>query len=233
MFISGVHKKSQSILIPISFSIVLILTTFLLGIWQLQRLNWKNNLINNFNILKNSEAIDISLIDKREFIKIKSKGIINRNKKIFFPAKTLNGQAGVRLASEFISKNGEIYLIDEGWFSNKDLKYFKNNNDMFEVNIIGYTRFPIKEKFFTPKNNLYINEWYVYDLEEISEYLSSSLNRVLFIKKLNKNKENFLIASDYEHQFSNNHMQYAITWFSMSLAFLIMILVYLKKNKYE
>ena len=233
VFIFGVHKKSQSIFIPIFVSIVLILITLLLGIWQIQRLNWKNSLINNFNILKNSEAIDLSLIDKKEFIKIKSKGVVNRKNKVFFPAKTLNGKAGVRLASEFISENGEIYLLDEGWFDNSNLQYFRENNDIFEENIIGYTRFPIKGKFFTPNNDFNNNEWYTYDLKSINNYFSSSINQVFFIKKTNSNKENFLFASEYKHKFRNNHMQYAITWFSMSLAFLIMSIVYLKKNKYE
>ena len=40
--------------------------------------------------------------NKKEFIKIKSTGIINRNKKIFFPAKTLNGKSGTRLALSLI-----------------------------------------------------------------------------------------------------------------------------------
>ena len=233
VFIFGVHKKSQSIYIPIFISIFLILVTFALGTWQLKRLSWKNSLILNFNELKISDAIDISLVNKKEFIKIKSKGIVNRNNKVFFPAKTHNGKAGIRIASEFFAQNGEIYLIDEGWFNNTDFEYFKKNNDFFEENIIGYIRFPLEPKLFTPKNNIINNEWYTYDLKEIGSYFSSSLNQNFFIKKLNPNKESFLIPSTQQHQFRNNHLQYAITWFCMSFAFLIMFLVYVKKNKNE
>ena len=55
----------------------------------------------------------------------------------------------------------------------------------------------------------------------------------LYGKTKTEAEEIFLFASEYKHKFRNNHMQYAITWFSMSLAFLIMSIVYLKKNKYE
>ena len=158
VFIFGVHKKSKSSFKLILISLALILTTFLLGVWQLQRLQWKNSLIINFDELKKSHAIELSLDVKKEFIKIKSKGVINRKNKIFFPAKTKNGQVGIRLASEFISDNGDIYLIDEGWFKNLDLEYFKNNNDSFEENIIGYIRLPRDKKFFTPNNNIINNE---------------------------------------------------------------------------
>ena len=231
-YIFGVHKNLILFFIkPIFVSILFIIVTFLLGIWQLQRLDWKNDLIQNFYDLNESKAIDLSIVTKKEFIKIKSKGIINRNNKIFFPAKTHNGKAGVRLASEFISDHGALYLIDEGWFKNSDFEYFKKNNDIFEENIIGYIRYPRKAKLFTPQNNILNNEWYTYNLEEISEFFSKPLNTVLLIKKLNPNKESFLIPSTHIHQFLNNHLQYAITWFCMSFAFLVMFLVYVKKNK--
>lgn len=231
MFIFGVHKIPQSFFKPFFISLILILTTFLLGIWQLQRLSWKDSLINHFDELKTSLAIDLSLVERKEFVKIKSKGIINRNNKIFFPAKTYNGNVGLRLASEFISENGDIFLIDEGWFNNSKLEYFKNNNDIFEENIVGYLRFPRESKLFTPKNDLDKNEWYTYDLDEISNFFSSSVNQILFIKKLSMNKENFLVPSTHNHQFRNNHLQYAITWFCMSLAFFIMFIFYLKGPK--
>lgn len=231
-YIFGVHKNSFLLLIkPILISISLILTTCLLGVWQLKRLDWKNNLIQNFDELKVSSAIDLSQASIEEFVKIKSEGIINRNKKIFFPAKTYKGKVGVRLASEFISNNGDVYLIDEGWFNQSDFRYFKNNNDRFKESIIGYIRLPIEAKLFTPKNDMINNEWYTYNLEEISNFFSSPLDQIFFIKKLNTNKENFLISSNHKHQFRNNHLQYAITWFCMSFAFLIMFLIYLKKNK--
>ena len=234
VFIFGVHKKTQLFFKPIVISTVLILVTFLLGVWQLQRLTWKNSLIKNFDNLRISNATSLSLASKKEFIKIKSKGTINRNNKVFFPAKTYNRKVGARLASEFISEDGDIYLIDEGWFNNSDYEYFRNNNDIFEENIIGYIRFPRDAKLFTPKNNLINNDWYTYDLKEISNFFSSpSLNQFIFIKKINRNKEKFLISSNHEHQFRNNHMQYAITWFCMSFSFLIIFLVYLKKNKNE
>ena len=218
---------------PIFITFILILTTCSLGYWQLQRLSWKNNLIKSFNEFNISDPIDLSPTLNKEFVKIKSEGIIYRNHKIFFPAKTYNGKVGYRLASKFISNKGDTYLIDEGWFSNSDFKYFQNNTDIFNVNLLGYIRYPIKRKLFTPNNNKINNEWYTYDLKEISNYLSSPINKIIFIKKINSNKENFLIPSSYKHQFNNNHLQYAITWFSMSFAFLIMFLVYVKKNKNE
>ena len=232
VYIFGVHKNFLFFFFkPFFISIVLILTTFFLGTWQLKRLDWKNSLIKNFDELRKSSATNLTLNINEEFLKIKARGTINRNNKIFFPAKTFNGKAGVRLASEFILNTGEIYLLDEGWFKNSDFEYFKNNKDIFEIDVVGYIRYPREAKLFTPKNNKAKNEWYTYDLEEISNFFSKTLNKRIFIKKINLNKEIFLIPASHIHKFRNNHLQYAITWFCMSFAFLIMFLVYVKKNK--
>lgn len=231
VYISGVLKKTHLILFkPIFLSLLLIITTFYLGIWQLQRLEWKNNLISNFDSLKDSNPVEISNIKIKEFVKIKIHGSINRNKKIFFPAKTYNGNVGLRIATEFTADDGKIYLLDEGWFPNLKYEYFKKNNDIFNEDVIGYIRYPRKPKIFTPENNLEANEWYTYDLKLIGKFLSSPINQVFFIKKMTSNKENFLYSSSHEYQFRNNHLQYAITWFCMSLAFFVMFIVYLKKN---
>lgn len=208
-----------------------VLVTLILGAWQLYRLDWKNNLIESFNLLGKSNPVELEDAEIKEFLKIKTTGTINRKKKIFFPAKTLNGKAGIRLASEFISNKGKIYLLDEGWFKNNDRSYFKSNNDVFEEVIVGYIRFPRKAKFFTPSNNLRNNEWYTYNLNTISDFLNIPLENKFFIKKMSVNKEVFLIPSSHRHEFRNNHLHYAITWFCMSFSFLILFLVYLKKNK--
>ena len=232
MFIFGVHKNPYHLFVkPFIISIILIVVTFSLGVWQLKRLEWKNEIISNFNNLKISPAIDIDFVKIKEFTKIKATGTINRNKKIFFPAKTYNGKAGMILASEFTTINGKKYLLDEGWFKNSRYSYFLNNSEKIKVNIEGYIRFPRKPKIFTPKNNIIKNQWYTYDLIDIGNFLSSPLNQSFFIKKVSLNKENFLISSSLKHNFANNHLQYAITWFLMSFSFIILFLVYLKKIK--
>ena len=137
----------------------------------------------------------------------------------------------MRIASEFTLENGKIFLLDEGWFDNSRYKYFKNNNEIFDETIEGYIRFPRDPKFFTPKNDIIKNQWYTYDLKSVSKFFGTSLNDSIFIKKTNSNKENFLIASSLKHQFSNNHWQYAVTWFCMSFSFFILFLVYSIKNR--
>ena len=231
MYIFGVLKNLHLFFYKPYFIFVLLITVSLaLGFWQIDRLEWKNTLIKNFNNLKNTQAKNIEEVNIKEFVKIRIEGKINRSKKIFLPAKTLNGKVGMRIASELTSNNGKKYLVDEGWFENKNYKFLKNNNDIINDSVLGYVRFPRNAKFFTPQNNPSSNEWYTYDLKQISQFIKSDINTKYFIKKMNDNKESYLLPSSNNFQHRNNHLEYAITWFCMSFSFLILFLVYLKKN---
>ncbi len=165
-----------------------------------------------------------------EFTKIISKGRIDRSKKIFFPAKTNNGKNGIRIASILTDNHGNNYLIDEGWFSKEKYDYFKKNNIIINAEIIGYIRYPTQKKIFTPENSLKNNEWYYYDLEQIQNYFGVKINQKFFIKNMSNYSENFLIPSSINHNFINNHLQYAITWFLMSISFCIIFLIYFFRN---
>ena len=104
---------------------------------------------------------------------------------------------------------------------------FKDNNEIINAEILGYIRYPTQKKMFTPENSISSNEWYYYDLEQIQTYLNVKINQKFFIKNMSNYAENFLIPSSQNHNFSNNHLQYAITWFLMSFSFLIIFIIYL------
>ena len=170
-------------------------------------------------------------MEKTEFVKIKVNAKINRKYKIFFPAKTYNGKNGFRLASILQTIDSGNILFDEGWYNQDKHEYFLKNDKIFSKEIVGYIRFPRKAELFTPENNFITNEWYTYNLSEIEEFLGIKINQKYFIKNMSDLDEPFLIPSELTPTFSNNHLQYAITWFVMSFAFFVLFLVYLKKNK--
>ena len=85
---------------------------------------------------------------------------------------------------------------------------------------------------FTPSNSPETKEWYYYDLNESQNYFNTEINQKFFIKNMTSYGEDFLLPSTTKHNFSNNHLQYAITWFLMSLSILIIFIIYLiRKNR--
>ena len=209
--------------------------TLFLGIWQLERLEWKKNLIQEYNNLEKERPLSLSMGKMKyrnmdEFTKIIAKGTIDRSKKIFFPAKTYNGKNGYFIASLLIDNHNNHYLIDEGWFEYNQYDYFKKNSDIISAEILGYLRYPTEKKMFTPKNSPETNEWYYYDLKEIEKYFGAQINQKFFIKNMSNYGEDFLFPSRAKHNFSNNHLQYAITWFLMSFSILIIFVIFLVRK---
>ena len=195
-------------------------------------MEWKRNLIQEFNDLANEKPLSLSMGKMKyrnvdEFTKIIAKGTVDRSKKIFFPAKTYNGKNGFFIASLLTDNHDNQYLIDEGWFEYTKYDYFKNNSDIISSEILGYLRYPTEKKMFTPNNSPETNEWYYYDLQEIQKYFDTEINQKFFIKNMTAYGEDFLLPSTAKHNFSNNHLQYAITWFLMSFSILIILIIYL------
>ena len=131
----------------------------------MQRLEWKEKIIAEFNELKDQKPLSLSMGKMKypnidEFTKVITLGTVDRSKKIFFPAKTLNGISGVRIASLLSDNHGNNYLIDEGWFEQSRYDYFKENKNDFNLtnaNYINYIKFPadLKERYqpYTESNN--------------------------------------------------------------------------------
>ena len=84
----------------------------------MQRLEWKEKIIAEFNELKDQKPLSLSMGKMKypnidEFTKVITLGTVDRKLKKFFSlTKTLNGISGVRIASLLSDNHGNNYLID-------------------------------------------------------------------------------------------------------------------------
>ncbi|NCU71069.1 MAG: hypothetical protein EBV56_02860, partial [Candidatus Fonsibacter lacus] len=86
----------------------------------------------------------------------------------------------------------------------------------------------IKEKnFFTPSNNIKEDFSYSVDMDNLKKSLSKNIYPFLIIQTTQSNKD--IIPNNYEVRLSNNHLQYAITWYGLALVTVIFFLYYRKK----
>ena len=65
------------------FIIFFILVFIALGVWQIIRLNWKNNLILEIENSLKKPPVELSQSNKENFLKIKTSGLINFEKQIY------------------------------------------------------------------------------------------------------------------------------------------------------
>ena len=207
------------------FIIFFILVFVGLGTWQIIRLNWKNNLILEIeNSLKNS-PVELAQSNKENFLRIKTSGFIDFNKQIYLYNLNESGTPGFEVINPIIIGN-ENYLINRGWIP-FEKKGTQEINVFDQKNIVGTLKLQGRKNIFKPDNDLDENYWFSLDREDI-------------LKFTGKNFSKYIIYLDGNYQFpqpkkitaniSNNHLKYALTWFSLALSILLLYLYFRKKN---
>jgi surfeit locus 1 family protein len=196
-----------------------------LGSWQLYRLNWKLNLLSEIeNSLKN-DPVEFSKVDKKNYLRIKTSGIIDFNKQIYLYNLNESGKPGFEVINPIIINN-ENYLINRGWipFDKKDKPEVNLIN---ESNIIGTLKLQHKASTFKPDNDINKNYWFTLNREDIFKYTGKKFSDyIIYLNGDYKLPKPKVITANI----SNNHKKYAITWFSMAISILLIYLYFRKKN---
>jgi len=196
-----------------------------LGSWQLYRLNWKLNLLSEIeNSLKNN-PVEFSKVDKKNYLRIKTSGIVDFNKQIYLYNLNESGKPGFEVINPIIINN-ENYLINRGWipFDKKDKPEVNLIN---EGNIIGTLKLQHKASTFKPDNDINKNYWFTLNREDIFKYTGKKFSDyIIYLNGDYKLPKPKVITANI----SNNHKKYAITWFSMAISILLIYLYFRKKN---
>ena len=196
-----------------------------LGSWQIVRLNWKLSLISEIeNSLKNP-PVELAQSNKKNYLKIKTSGSIDLDKQIYLYNLNDNGTPGFEVINPILIDE-ENFLINRGWIpfekkNTEEINFFDENN------IIGTLKLQGKKNIFKPDNEIEKNYWF-------------SLNREDILKFTGKEFSEYIIYLDGNYIFpkpkkitaniSNNHLKYALTWFSLAISILLLYLYFRKKN---
>ena len=196
-----------------------------LGSWQLYRLNWKLNLLSEIDSSLKNDPVEFSKVDKKNYLRIKTSGIVDFNKQIYLYNLNESGKPGFEVINPIIIDN-ENYLINRGWipFNKKDKPEINLIN---ESNIIGTLKLQHKASTFKPDNDINKNYWFTLNREDIFNYTGKKFSDyIIYLNGDYKLPKPKVITANI----SNNHKKYAITWFSMAISILLIYLYFRKKN---
>ena len=207
------------------FVYFVILTLLSLGFWQIYRLNWKLELIEQIeNSLKN-DPVELSNIKKRNYLRIKTSGDIDFDKQIYLYHLNDAGKPGFEVINP-IKIGDENYLVNRGWipFEKKDLPEI---NLVDQNQIVGTLMLQTKPSTFKPENDIEKNYWFTLNREDILKFTGRNFSEyVIYLNGDYKIPKPRVITA----KISNNHKKYAITWFSMAISILLIYLYFRKKN---
>ena len=214
------HKLSFSIFV---YSFILIFIS--LGIWQLYRLEWKLNLISEINNAISSEPIQFNSNNIKNFQKVSFNGKIDNEKIIYLYNLNEEGEPGFDIINPINIEN-KNFLINRGWvkISDKNKPFITNNE-----NFVGILREKSKSSYFKPDNDLPNNYWFKLEDVDLEKYTGLEFsNYIIYLSDSNSKK--IPKPKNISANLSNNHLKYALTWFSLAISIFLIYLYFRKKN---
>ena len=209
---------ARKLLFPLGLGLFGVTILCMLGTWQINRLNWKNSLINEVinSISMEPQTVELENIDiNSQYLSVVFEGqFLEDEIHVLFSLKPYG--PGFKIIKPFKLKSGEIILVDLGFVKERD----KNiNRKIKATKIMGNIFFPNETDYFTPSPNFTKNIWFSRDLEKMSSFLNSSPRMLILSSDLDISN---IVVTPLSPNFVNNHLQYSVTWFSMAVSWLFM-----------
>ena len=216
--------KKISFNIFVFFSILIFCS---LGTWQIYRLQWKLNLINEIENGLKAEPVTYSRTNIKNYQRIKVSGKLRIEKQIFLYSLNENGVPGFDIITPLTTRANEIILINRGWIK-KNLRNNEKINDFNIVNFNGILKKITKSNPFKPKNDLINNIWYTLDINDLQSHMGYKLDKYILFIQDDYNK--LIIPKKVDADLPNNHLKYALTWYSIALSILLYFLYFRQKE---
>ena len=201
-----------------------------LGSWQVQRLKWKTELLDQIAALKAAPPRllepalnDISEDRPIDFTRVRAvcPGLAAAPYIELYAIK--EGQAGSRLISAcpVESRRFRTLLVDRGFVADTiSARPAVNPADRTPVEITGVLRTVEKPSLMAPKNQPEAGRWFTRDVPAMAKALGAPQPAPVFLFAENAANPGFraLEPTPVPADIPNRHLEYALTWFGLAAA---------------
>jgi surfeit locus 1 family protein len=209
-----------------------------LGVWQLERLKWKEGLIAQIEAraaaapvtLKDAEALARAGRDP-SYLRVRVEGRFHHGRERYLYAVT-DGQQGWHVITPLETAGGEMVLIDRGFVPDALKAPSSRALGQVEqiVEVTGLVRMPEKQGMFIPDNEASANRWFWRDLPGMSASMfpSGAVDVAPFFVEAEKSAVpgGWPEGGQTRLVIVNNHLQYALTWFALAACLLAVYAAY-------
>jgi surfeit locus 1 family protein len=195
-----------------------------LGTWQVERLRWKEALIAERTA---QLAAPAALLPAQadwpawNFRRVEAPGTFRHDLEQLFGASTHDGQLGHHVLTPLLRADGSALLVDRGWVPADQAHPAARRDGQVEgpITITGIARYRGDDaaNWFTPANQPEQAMWFSYDLPALEQALDLALLPVVVEADDRPNPGGLPIGGLTRITLTNNHLQYAITWYGLAL----------------
>lgn len=201
-----------------------------LGIWQVQRLAWKEGVIATIDerIAAEPTTLPTDLdVERDAYLPVQVTGVLGADYLRILVSQKQVG-AGYRIIRPMM-RDGDRIMIDMGFVTVAAVAALAFEEDG-PVTITGNLQWPQETDGFTPEPDLAENIWFARDVTAMAAALGTE--PILVVRRDAPQSGGPVTPMPVDTSaIPNDHLQYAITWFSLSAIWLAMTAIFLRRPK--
>jgi surfeit locus 1 family protein len=221
----------KHILWPILFSSIGFCVLVSLGVWQLQRLTWKEQLITQIQAQQELQLIEITPENQSVFRRIYAVGRFNYGQELRLIGKTVDQQVGYYVFTPLTLKEGRTIYVNRGWVP-QTIADTAISRPLGNIRVEGMLREKMSRNTFTPANQYDNRDIFTFDPEEIAATYPDQTLLPYYI-----DASQISPPSEYPNikplgvHLRNHHLVYALTWFALAGGLAIVCFLFIRNKR--
>lgn len=202
----------KKFLFPLAFGVLGTVILLSLGGWQLQRLAWKKEILSRIETQIAADPVPIFSVPFEEFQSVSAEGLITGPEAHALTSQQFDG-VGFRVISVF-ETGGRRILLDRGFVPESRKNAVR---PPVRARITGNFRTVEESDGFTPPPDLEKNFWFARDVPELARVLGTE-PILIILRETSETDPDVKPAPVTTQGIPNDHLQYAVTWFALAIA---------------
>ncbi len=219
--------RSRALLVPAAATLVMLAILIGLGVWQLQRLQWKRGILAEIDRAEASPAVPLTG-HPLQFTKVRAEGRLLDDKRAHYGAEVRDLPGGPAMGSHLIEPlqrpGQDPVLVNRGWVPDGAVLAPAG-----EVAVEGYIRTPDTPGLFSASDDPVGLHFYTLDPAKIGAALGLAHVAPFTLVAMGPPTAAFPAPATALPRPPNDHLNYALTWFGLALSLVAVFAAYSRK----
>jgi len=227
-----VTPAARRLLLPGLTTAIMVLILVGLGTWQVFRLQWKLGILAEIAAAERAAPVPLGAAPPR-FAKVSVTGHFLYDKAADYGADVRDTSRGPAMGAQqivpLVRPGAPPVLVDRGWIPESSAAPV--DDPPGEVTVTGYVRPTELPHWFTPAPDLAARRFYTLDTAAIGLALGLPQPEPFVLIALGKIlPETYPIPAQHLPRPPNDHLSYAITWYGLAVAAIVVFTVWARKK---